>query len=103
MLSLVQILPLAIRRVRPTLSFALVATAMAVQVFVTDLPVWGQVAMPVPVYSVAAYAPRVQARAAFVVAWSAVPSGRSTGWCRCRLAKLPPRCSSAPSSPPSSW
>jgi signal transduction histidine kinase len=39
-----------------------------VQVFVTDLPLWGQVAMPVVVYSVAAYAPRAQARFAFAVA-----------------------------------
>jgi len=68
LLSLVQILPLVLRRVRPGLSFALVAGTMAAQVFVTDVPVWGQVAMPIAVYSMAAYAPRQQARIAFVVA-----------------------------------
>ena len=51
LLSVAEILPLALRRVRPTLSFALVAGAMAVQVLVNDVPVWGQVAMPVAVYS----------------------------------------------------
>jgi signal transduction histidine kinase len=67
-LSFLEILPLAIRRVRPTLSFALVAAPMAVQLFLTDLPIWGQVAMPVAVYSVAAHAPRAHARFAFGVA-----------------------------------
>ena len=44
LLSVVQILPLVLRRVRPTLSFALVAGAMAVQLLVLDVPIWGQVA-----------------------------------------------------------
>jgi signal transduction histidine kinase len=68
LLSTAQILPLVLRRVRPTLSFVLVAGAMAVQVPLTDVPVWGQVAMPFAVYSVAAYAPRSHARVAFAVA-----------------------------------
>jgi signal transduction histidine kinase len=67
-LSLVQILPLLLRRVSPTLSFTIVAAAMAVQVFLTDVPVWGQVAMPVAVYSIAAYGPRSHSIAAFAVA-----------------------------------
>ena len=41
------------RRVRPSLSFALVAGAMAAQLFVTAVPVWGQVAMPVVTLAVA--------------------------------------------------
>jgi signal transduction histidine kinase len=68
LLSLVQITPLAIRRVRPTLSFAIIAGAMAVQVFVKDVPIWGQVALPISVYSMAAYAPRRDARIAFGIA-----------------------------------
>jgi signal transduction histidine kinase len=68
LLTICQIVPLTLRRVRPSLSFALVAGAMAVQVVLTDLPVWGQVAMPVAVYSVAAYGPRSHARVAFAVA-----------------------------------
>jgi signal transduction histidine kinase len=68
LLSFVQIVPLAIRRVRPTLSFAIIAGAMAVQVFVTNVPIWGQVALPISVYSMAAYAPRRNARIAFGIA-----------------------------------
>ena len=68
LLSLVQIAPLEIRRIRPTLSFAIIAGAMAVQVFVTQVPIWGQVALPISVYSMAAYAPRRDARIAFAIA-----------------------------------
>jgi signal transduction histidine kinase len=68
LLTVAEILPLVLRRVRPTLSFTLVAGAMAVQVLVNDVPVWGQVAMPVAVYSVAAYAPRSHSRIALTVA-----------------------------------
>jgi signal transduction histidine kinase len=68
LLSLVQIAPLVLRRVAPSLSFTLVAVAMAAQVVLIDVPVWGQVAMPIAVYSVAAYAPRSHGRVAFAVA-----------------------------------
>jgi signal transduction histidine kinase len=68
LLSLLQILPLVARRTHPATSFALVATAMAVQVPFVTHPVWGQVAMPVAVYSVTTYARRDRARAALLVA-----------------------------------
>ncbi len=67
-LSLFQILPLVIRRIRPTLSFTLIAAAMALQVILIDTPIWGQVALPIAVYSMAVYAPRLHVRAAMVVA-----------------------------------
>jgi len=66
-LSVLEIAPLVLRRVRPTLSFALIAGAMCVQLFAVSMPVWGQVAVPVAAYSVAAYAPRSTSRAALVI------------------------------------
>jgi signal transduction histidine kinase len=68
LLSLLEVAPLAVRRIRPIESFAVIASAMALQVLVKDVPIWGQVALPVAVYTVAAYAPRAQARVAFGVA-----------------------------------
>ncbi len=67
-LSTLQILPLAVRRLRPTTSFLLVSGFMALQVLVVDNPLWGQVAMPVAVYSVVAYGPRSRAAVAVGVA-----------------------------------
>jgi signal transduction histidine kinase len=66
-LSVLEIAPLVLRRVRPTLSFALITATMCVQLFTVSLPVWGQVAVPVAAYSVAAYAPRSTSRAALAI------------------------------------
>ena len=68
LLSLAQIVPLLVRRTHPVASFAMVTTAMASQVPFVAHPLWGQVAMPVAVYSVTTYARRDQARAALLVA-----------------------------------
>jgi signal transduction histidine kinase len=67
LLSAAQIAPLLLRRSAPVLGFGLVASFMGLQLFLTDAPVWGQVAMPVAVYSMAVYAPRRAAMAALGV------------------------------------
>ena len=54
-LSGLQIAPLWWRRSHPDLCFAAVATMMALQILLTSTPIWGQVAMPFAIYSVAAF------------------------------------------------
>ncbi len=54
-LSLAQTLPLFLRRTRPALTFALVASASALQALTYDFPLWGQVAFPVALYSLARF------------------------------------------------
>ncbi|RYU14602.1 sensor histidine kinase [Nocardioides iriomotensis] len=54
-LSALQIAPLWWRRGHPDLCFAAVAAMMIVQLPLTGSPIWGQVAMPFAVYSVAAF------------------------------------------------
>jgi len=67
LLPALEIVPLVLRRVRPTTSFALVAGFMVVQLVALNTPTYGQVAVPVAAYSVAAYAERNRARAALAV------------------------------------
>ncbi|WP_122816116.1 sensor histidine kinase [Nocardioides pantholopis] len=67
LLSTAQILPLLWRRTRPVAAFAAVAVASAVQVVPLDLPLWGQVAFPIAVYSVARFGSAVAGAAALAV------------------------------------
>lgn len=66
-LSLLQIAPLALRRSRPVAVFTTVAAASVLQAVLIDQPVWGQVAFPVAVYSVARFSRAAPAAAALVV------------------------------------
>jgi signal transduction histidine kinase len=66
-LSFVQIAPLVVRRLWPVACLAAVTAAMVVQVLVLQTPIWGQVAMPVAIYSVAAFTDRRRAGAALTV------------------------------------
>jgi signal transduction histidine kinase len=54
-LSALQIAPLWWRRSHPDLCFVVVAAVTAAQLPLTDTPIWGQVAMPFAIYSVAAF------------------------------------------------
>ena len=65
LLSALQIAPLWWRRSHPDLCFAAVAVLMAVQLPMTGTPIWGQVALPFAIYSVAAFS--TQRRAAIAV------------------------------------
>lgn len=66
LLSFVEIVPLVLRRVQPVGCFFTVTAAMALQLALLDGPIWGQVAMPVAIYAVAAYEDKATARAALV-------------------------------------
>ncbi|HEX6516961.1 MAG TPA: histidine kinase [Nocardioidaceae bacterium] len=66
LLSFVQIVPLVLRRVQPVGCFFTVTAAMALQLALLDAPIWGQVAMPVAIYAVAAYEDKGTARACLV-------------------------------------
>ncbi|QIX28260.1 sensor histidine kinase [Nocardioides sp. JQ2195] len=55
-LCTLQFLPLFWRRTRPIASAAGVVTATSLQALAVDTPIWGQVAIPVTVYSVARFA-----------------------------------------------
>ena len=55
LLMTAQIVPLAWRRRHPVLVFALVAAASGLQALLVDEPLWGQVAFPIAVYSVARF------------------------------------------------
>ena len=70
-LSLAETLPLAIRRHRPELAFAAVAVASGIQAVTYDYPVWGQVAFPIALYSVARFGRRRAAWAALGVSLAA--------------------------------
>ena len=65
--STVQVLPLLVRRVRPAWCVALVAVASLAQLPFTDIVGWGQLAVPVTVYSAAAYGSRSVGRAALAI------------------------------------
>lgn len=67
MLSFAQIAPLLWRRHRPALVFGLVTAASAFQVLVLLVPVWGQVAFPIALYSVARFGTMRQGQAALGV------------------------------------
>lgn len=67
LLMLAQIAPLACRRRHPTAVFAAVAVASGLQALLVDEPLWGQVAFPVAVYSVARYGSTVASLAAVAV------------------------------------
>ncbi|WP_322937631.1 sensor histidine kinase [Nocardioides bizhenqiangii] len=67
LLMLVQIAPLVFRRRHPTAVFAVVAAACGVQALLVDEPLWGQVAVPVAVYSVARYGSTAASLAAAAV------------------------------------
>lgn len=62
--SSLQVLPLLVRRVRPLWCLTLVAALSLAQLPFTDFAGWGQLAVPVTVYSAAAYGSRVVGRAA---------------------------------------
>ncbi len=53
--NFLETLPLFLRRRHPRLVFVVVATVMAVQSLTYDYPVWGQVAFPIALYSLARY------------------------------------------------
>lgn len=55
LLTLAEITPLVIRRRRPELTFALVAGVHALQAATYDYPLWGQVAFPIALYSLARF------------------------------------------------
>jgi signal transduction histidine kinase len=55
-LSVLEILPLTIRRPRPVETFAAVAVVTGAQALLLDIPTWGQVAFPVATYSLARFA-----------------------------------------------
>lgn len=57
LISIALLVPLYWRRTHPVASSAAVLVVCLVQVAVLDLPVWGQVGLPITVYSVARYAP----------------------------------------------
>lgn len=65
--TLVEIVPLVVRRTRPVACFAAVAVTSALQAVVLDEPTWGQAAFPVAVYSVARYSRAVPAAGALAV------------------------------------
>ena len=65
LLSALQIAPLWWRRSHPDLCFVAVVVLMAVQLPMTGTPIWGQVALPFAIYSVAAFS--TQRRAAIAV------------------------------------
>lgn len=67
-LTVAQIGPLFWRRSHPLAVFAVVAVAHAVQVVVYDHALWGQVALPVALYSVARYSTPVRGAGALAVA-----------------------------------
>jgi signal transduction histidine kinase len=64
LLSFIEIVPLLMRRVQPAGCFYTVTAATALQLALIDTPIWGQVAMPVAVFAVAAYESTVTARVA---------------------------------------
>ncbi|GGF49357.1 two-component sensor histidine kinase [Marmoricola endophyticus] len=66
LLAALQVLPLVGRRVRPGTCLAAVTVLSVLQVLLTDQPGWGQLAVPVTVYSVAAYADRTRLVVALV-------------------------------------
>ncbi|WP_426242905.1 sensor histidine kinase [Nocardioides sp. LHG3406-4] len=66
-LSFVQVLPLYWRRAHPVAVFAAVALAHAVQVPLVGTPIWGQVAAPVAIYSVARFSTARAGMAALAV------------------------------------
>lgn len=55
LLSLAEIAPLILRRHRPATAFALVAGLHALQVLTYDYPIWGQLAFPIALYSLARF------------------------------------------------
>ncbi|MFT4189247.1 MAG: sensor histidine kinase [Aeromicrobium sp.] len=65
--SLTQTAPLFWRRSRPVAAFAVVAASSAAQILVVDIPIWGQAAFPVALYSVARFATAPAGRAALGV------------------------------------
>ena len=66
-LSLAQIAPLWWRRTHPDLVFAAIAAASAAQAVLVSEPLWGQLAFPIAVYSVARYSTAGRAAAALAV------------------------------------
>ena len=66
LLSFIEIVPLLMRRVQPAGCFYTVTAASALQLALIDHPIWGQVALPVAVYAVAAYENQATARVALV-------------------------------------
>jgi len=66
LLSFIEIVPLLMRRVQPAGCFYTVTAATALQLALIDTPIWGQVAMPVAVYAVAAYDNAATTRVALV-------------------------------------
>lgn len=85
--AVAEIVPLYWRRRHPAIVFAVVAAASAAQAVVLDTPVWGQVAFPVALYSLARFGRPGHARIGLVVGlcgalvaawvWNAGPAGTS--------------------------
>jgi len=66
LLSFIEIAPLLMRRVQPAGCFYTVTAATALQLALVDTPIWGQVAMPLALFAVAAYENASAARVALV-------------------------------------
>ncbi|MCW2758525.1 MAG: hypothetical protein JWO46_2271 [Nocardioidaceae bacterium] len=65
--GVVQVLPLLVRRVQPVATLALVTVFSLLQLPFTSAPGWGQLAVPITVYSVATYGSRRAGRVALLL------------------------------------
>ena len=69
LLTAAQVGPLWWRRAHPSAVFSVVALASAAQAPIYDLPIFGQLAFPIAVYSVARWSPRPHGVAALLVGY----------------------------------
>lgn len=88
-LSLLQTVPLYWRRSRPVTVFVAVAGASVLQAATYDLPVWGQVAFPVALYSLARFGSAVAGRIGLLVGVCGAAVA-SWVWTSAQFAAYPP-------------
>lgn len=88
-LSLAQTTPLFWRRRHPVAVFAVVAGTSALQAATHDLPVWGQVAFPVALYSLARFGSRRDALVGLFVGLCGAAVA-SWVWTSAQVASYPP-------------